>query len=86
MSTLETAIVFSAVMLVLCGLIVLPADLCAKTVIDVREAYEDITDYPEDSISVEGLNTFLTGISENYRIIYGAFSSEMSGEAQDVQE
>lgn len=78
MSTLETSIVITFVMLVLCGLIILPARLCADTVTDCRLAIEDVDEPDSDTMSAERLNTFLTGISENYRIIYGSIAEEVS--------
>ena len=81
MSTLETTIVITLVMLVLTGLIVLPAGLCADTITDAQEAIEDVLD-EDEMISPERLNTFFTGISENYRIIYGAIAGEVSDEEE----
>lgn len=81
MSTLETAIVISAVMLVLSGLIIFPADLCARTLSDAREAIEEVLE-DDGLISAERLNTFLTGVSENYRIIYGAIVGEVADEEE----
>ena len=78
MSSLETAIVFSVVLTVLSGMIILPAKLCADTLTDARDAVTDILEPDIDIISPERLNTFLTGISENYRIIYGAIAGEVS--------
>jgi len=80
MSTLETSIVITFVMLVLSGLVILPARLCADTVIDARLAIEDVNTPDSDIMSAERLNTFLTGISENYRIIYGSIVEEVSDE------
>ena len=81
MSTLETTIVISAVMLVLTALIIFPARLCAEALNDAQAAIEDVlTD--DDLISPERLNTFLTGISENYRIIYGSIVEEVSDEEE----
>lgn len=77
MSTLETTIVISAVMLVLSALIILPAQLCAEALTDVQDAIEDVLS-EDDIISPERLNTFFTGISENYRIIYGSIVGEVS--------
>ena len=64
MSTLETTIVISAVMLVLSALIILPAQLCAEALTDAQDAIEDVLS-EDDLISPERLNTFFTGISEN---------------------
>ena len=82
MSSLETAIVFSVVLTVLSGMIILPAQLCADTLSDAREAITDVIEPDADIISPERLNTFLTGISENYRIIYGAIAGEVSDEEE----
>ncbi|MBO6192943.1 MAG: hypothetical protein J6O00_02050 [Clostridiales bacterium] len=82
MSTLETSIVFTFVLLVLSGLIVVPAILCADTAADSRYITDEVLNDYEDLISPERLNTFFTGLSENYRIIYGS----LSGEAADEEE
>jgi len=82
MSSLETAIVFSVVLTVLSGMIIFPAELCADTLSDAREAITDVIEPDADIISPERLNTFLTGISENYRIIYGAIAGEVSDEEE----
>lgn len=79
MSTIETSIVITFVMLVLSGLIVMPAKLCADTVDDAESAITDVVEDDGD-MSAERLNTLLTGISENYRIIYGTLSAEVSDE------
>ena len=81
MSTLETTIIISAVMLVLSALIILPAQLCAEALTDAQEAIEDVLS-EDDLISPERLNTFFTGISENYRIIYGSIVGEVSDEEE----
>ena len=81
MSTLETTIVISAVMLVLSALIILPAQLCAEALTDSQDAIEDVLS-EDDLISPERLNTFFTGISENYRIIYGSIVGEVSDEEE----
>jgi hypothetical protein len=81
MSTLETTIVISAVMLVLSALIILPAQLCAEALTDAQDAIEDVLS-EDDLISPERLNTFFTGISENYRIIYGSIVGEVSDEEE----
>ena len=79
MSTLETAIVFSCVLLVISGLIILPAELCVKASADADDAVTDIMEEGAD-VNPEELNTFLSGISDNYRIIYGALLGEVSDE------
>lgn len=81
MSTLETTIVISVVMLVLSALIILPAQLCAEALTDAQDAIEEVLS-EDDLISPERLNTFFTGISENYRIIYGSIVGEVSDEEE----
>ena len=81
MSTLETVIVISLVMFVLTGMIILLAGMCADTLSDAQEAIEDVLT-EDDLISAERLNTFFTGISENYRIIYGTITEEVSDEEE----
>ncbi len=82
MSTLESSIVISVVMLVLSALIIMPARLCAETMRDANAAIEDVLEEDTDIISAERLNTFLTGLSENYRIIYGAIVQEVADEEE----
>lgn len=82
MSTLETSVVFSAILLVLTGLIVLPARLCADTVEDINVAIADICYSDQEALSPERINTFLSGISDNYRIIYGTISGGLQDEGE----
>ena len=78
-STLETAIVITAVIFVLTALIIVPADVCATCAAETSSAIEDVGD-GTDGISAEQLNTLLTGLSENYRIIYGGIEDALSEE------
>lgn len=80
MSTLESAICFTLIIFVLSLLILFPVDICADTLSDANESIEDVLDTEDQYISPEQLNTFLTGISENYRIIYGTFAREVLNE------
>lgn len=78
-STLETAIVISAVIFVLTALIIFPADVCVSCHEATGLAVQDVTDGTE-GISSEQLNTLLTGLSENYRMIYGGISDALTEE------
>lgn len=78
-STLETAIVISAVIFILTAFIIFPADVCVDCHSLTVEAEDDINDGP-DGISSEQLNTLLTGLSENYRMIYGGLSDAIDEE------
>jgi len=80
MSSLETAICYTVVLLVLSALILLPMKLCADTLFDANSAIEDVLDDTDGFISAERLNTFLVGLSENYRIIYGTILGEADDE------
>ncbi|HAW16414.1 MAG TPA: hypothetical protein DCW41_06915 [Clostridiales bacterium] len=85
-STLETAVVFSTVLIILTFLITAPMLICGDirdeflVLLEEQEQYtdngelireEDMGGYDLRDVGSERLNTFLTGISENYRIIYG---------------
>ena len=78
-STLETAIVITAVIFVLTALIIIPADVCVDCAGETTTAVEDVEN-GTDGISAEQLNTLLTGLSENYRIIYGGVEDALSEE------
>ena len=82
MSTLESSIAISVVMLVLSALIIMPARLCAETLTDANDAIEDVLEEDDSVLSAERLNTFLTGLSENYRIIYGSIVEEVADEEE----
>lgn len=90
MSTLETAIAFTVIIAFLTFLIVGPEQLALQCIEDVRSGEQEISFYIlDDSLlecaeiggtesyntSPEKLCTFLTGISDNYRIIYGTIAS-----------
>ena len=89
MSTLETAIAFTVIITFLTFLIVCPEELALRSIEDVKEGGEEIGFYIDDSslmdsrtiggsesynTSPEKLCTYLTGISDNYRIVYGTIA------------
>ena len=90
MSTLETALAFTVIIAFLTFLIVGPEQLALQCIEDVRYGQQEISFYIQDSAlmesaviggsesyntSPEKLCTFLTGLSDNYRIIYGTIAS-----------
>ena len=90
MSTLETAIAFTVIIAFLTFMIVGPEKLALQCIEDVRAGRQEIGFYIQDhsllessdiggsesyNTSPEKLCTFLTGISDNYRIIYGTIAS-----------
>ena len=89
MSTLETAIAFTVIITFLTFLIVCPEELALQSLEDVKAGGEEIGFFIDDSAlmdsrtiggsdsyntSPEKLCTYLTGISDNYRIIYGTIA------------
>ena len=89
MSTLETAIAFTVIVTFLTFLIVCPEELALQSLEDVKAGGEEIGFFIDDSslmdsrtiggsescnTSPEKLCTYLTGISDNYRIIYGTIA------------
>jgi hypothetical protein len=89
MSTLETAIAFTVIITFLTFLIVCPEELALRSIEDVKAGGEEIGFYIDDSslmdsraiggsesynTSPEKLCTYLTGISDNYRIVYGTIA------------
>ena len=71
-STIETAIVFSIVFTVICMFIVFPLDLCGEAYSSYCLSCEDIDDFYSDKYNSQDFNFMLTGLSENYRLIYEA--------------
>lgn len=93
-STLEAAVVFSAVITIISAFVICPLELCgrAKEMCDsfLTEqgdylSNEEIVDtspmggYDLTDISPERFCTFLSGISDNYRIIYGTLGDSLDG-------
>ncbi|MCQ2515644.1 MAG: hypothetical protein MJ094_02135 [Saccharofermentans sp.] len=79
MSTIETAISITFVFVVLCALILMPISISSRALDDANISIEDVL-FEDEFLSSEQLNTFLTGISENYRIIYGSIVEEVTNE------
>lgn len=69
-STLETAIVFSSVLLIICAFILLPLNVCGSAFEDVKDASHELDDYYDTSYNAQDFNFMVTGLSENYRLIY----------------
>ena len=78
-STFETAIVITAVLFVVDLFIIMRADVCIDCRGLTMDAIEDVGD-GADGISSEQLNTLLTGLSENYRMIYGGVADALEEE------
>ena len=100
MSTLETAIAFTVIITFLTFLIVCPEELALRSLEDVKAGGEEICFYIDDNSlldsrdiggneaynsSPEKLCTYLTGISDNYRIIYGTIAGG-GGISEDDQQ
>ncbi len=72
-STLETSIVFTAVIVILSALIMWPFEFVKDSYGYMKECIEDplMEDDSYSVMTVEEMNTILTGLSENYRMIIG---------------
>lgn len=79
-STLETAIVFSTVFIVICIFIVLPLSVCGDAYDNFVEGSEEISNYYDSDYNAQSFNFMLTGISENYRMIYGTLGDILDEE------
>lgn len=79
-STLETAIVFSTVFIVICIFIVLPLSVCGDAYDDFVKGSEEISNYYDSEYNAQSFNFMLTGISENYRMIYGTLGDILDEE------
>ncbi|MBR6484059.1 MAG: hypothetical protein IKT14_03480 [Clostridiales bacterium] len=94
-SSLETAIVFTAVLTIITTLIIFPLDYCgrAKLLYDSflteQEGYlsneeivdtKDMGDHDLTDICPERFCTFVSGISDNYRIIYDTLGDALDEE------
>ncbi len=101
MSTLETAFAFTVIITFLTFLITGPEELVLDCIEDVKAGDEEIGFFIDDSglidstdiggnvsynTSPEKLCTYVTGISDNYRIIYGAVASGGAADETDSQE
>lgn len=84
-ATIENAIVSASVILIICALIILPLELCGSAYDGFMSVRDEVEYHDQDeeiirSIQVGEYNcvdtsperfcTFLSGISENYRLIY----------------
>ena len=88
-SSIETAIVCSLVILIITFLIVKPEDICIDALDMASDGIEEVgfmleeskvTEYRDiggvmvSGTSPERFHTYISGLSDSYRIIYGAIS------------
>lgn len=78
-SSLETAIVFSTIFVIICFFIVVPLEFCGFAYNDFCDGCDELEDYYYDEYSAQDFNTFVVGISENYRLIYGSSEVFING-------
>lgn len=71
-SSLETAIIFSLIITVICVLILFPLDTSGDAYKRYKSACEELEYYRDCEVNAQDFNYMLTNISENYRMIYGA--------------
>lgn len=94
MSTLETAIVFTIVLTLLTFMVTAPESTAIAAIEDCRYGFEEISFQNKDKkllnekkigsaisydASPERLCTYLTGLSDNFRLIYGKAASVAAG-------
>lgn len=92
-STIETALIFTVVLLVLSILITGPEDICLESLDDCRNGIQEVGFMLQDErissvvkigdvkvcdCSPERFCTYISGLSDCYRIVYGSISD--SGE------
>ena len=101
MSTLETAIVFTIVLLLLTFFVTAPESTAMAAFDDCRYGFEESAFQNRDKTllterkigtavsydaSPERLCTYLTGLSDNFRLIYGKAAGIASGVSSDETE
>lgn len=79
-NSIEGAIVFTAVLLLVTYLIVAPMEIVLKTIEEEKIYYDRVEDYSDNSViyensdhaktSAERICTILTGLSDSYKIVY----------------
>lgn len=90
MSTLETAIVFSLVLMLLSFMVTAPESTALEAFDDCKYGFEECDFQNKDrklvmekkigtavsyDVSPERLCTYLTGLSDNFRLVYGKAAS-----------
>lgn len=101
MSTLETAVVFTIILTMLTFFVTAPEKTAMEALSDCRMGFEESSFqnkdkklYSEKKIgsavsydtSPEKLCTYLTGLSDNFRLIYGKAASLASGVDSNEEE
>ena len=101
MSTLETAIVFSIILTLLTFIVTAPESIAIEAFYDCKYGFEESEFQNKDKkllsekkigsavscdVSPERLCTYLTGLSDNFRLIYGKAASVASGVTSDEKE
>lgn len=72
-STLESALVFPVIILFIICLTVWPVHTVRNAYCDLSNGAEEIDErnVSDTGLCTEELNTFLSGVSDNYRMVYG---------------
>ncbi|MBO4638060.1 MAG: hypothetical protein J5685_13070 [Clostridiales bacterium] len=81
-STLESALILPVIILVITGFVIWPLYTAQRSYRDFISGTDEIDQrepYGTD-IDVEDLNTFLAGLSDNYRMVYGGVMNAVSEE------
>lgn len=71
-SSLETAIIFSLVITIICAFILFPLGISGDTYKDYSKGCKELIYFRDCETNAQDFNYMLTNISENYRMIYRA--------------
>ena len=101
MSTLETAVVFSILLTILTFFVTAPESIASESFYDCKYGFEEYRFQNQDTklldekkigsavsydASAEKLCTYLTGLSDNFRLIYGKAATVANGVKTDEKK
>ena len=100
-STLETSIVFSLVVIILCLIITGPEDICVSAFNVCKSGFGEISLFVDDDrlisnedidgVTVTGCSperfcTYASGLSDCYRLIYGSVYDMFGGDDDEIHQ
>lgn len=101
MSTLETAVVFAILLTILTFFVTAPESIASESFYDCKYGFEEYRFQNQDTklldekkigsavsydASAEKLCTYLTGLSDNFRLIYGKAATIANGVKTDEKK
>lgn len=100
-STLETAITITLVLTILVFIVTKPEDLCLTAVDFARDGLSEISFYVDESkitdfkamdgylvssVSQERFCTYISGLSDSYKMIYSEVCNAVGGDSDETKE